>query len=58
MPVTRCVGSSLIASSTVKIGAAAWITPASPELIRVSAKPKSQNGIALLSRPSAATMAR
>ena len=39
------------ASSTVKIGAAAWITAVSPESSRVSAKPSSQNGNALLSAP-------
>ena len=37
---------------TVKIGAAAWITAVRPESRCVSAKPSSQNGIALLSAPS------
>ena len=36
----------------MKIGAAAWITAVSPESIRVSAKPSSQNGSALLRTPS------
>ena len=35
----------------MKIGAAAWITPASPESILVSANPRSQNGSALFSAP-------
>ena len=35
----------------MKIGAAAWITAVSPESSRVSAKPSSQNGSALLSAP-------
>ena len=39
---------------TVKIGAAAWITAVSPESRRVSAKPSSQNGIALLNAPRTA----
>ena len=40
-----------VASTTVRMGAAAWITAASPESIRVSAKASSQNGTALLSVP-------
>ena len=47
------LGSIHVASSTVKLGAAAWITPASPESIRVSAKPMSQNGSAERARDEA-----
>ena len=43
-----------IARSTVKIGAAAWMTAARPESIRVSAKLSSQYGSALFSAPSTA----
>ena len=48
-PGTRWLASIRDASSTVKIGAAAWITAVSPESRCVSAKPSSQNGSALLS---------
>ena len=40
-----------VASTTVRIGAAAWITAARPESIRVSANARSQYGTALLSVP-------